>query len=495
LRWARLAVPAAVAVVAFLARLVPVLRGGGLFSLVSYDGAVYYTAASGLAHGLLPYRDFLLLHPPGIVLALLPFAEVGRLIGDGNALAVAEVAWMALGAVNAVLVTRILRDRGLVPAAIGGLAYAVFFPAAYLDHYTSLETPATTCLLLAVLLLVRTPPGSRIRPRAALAIGAFVGAGAAFKIWGVVLAAAVLLWCLATSGWRQALVAAGGVGLGAAAICLPFFAFAPGTMWRMVVLDQIDRLAADYRIRIRLRDLVGLSALGVPIGWVPIVVAVTALIVVAIFAWWSSRIGRLGVVLAAATCGLLLATPSWFVHYAGILGGPFAIMLGAAADALGRLLVRRRRQFAGAAAAVAVLVGYGLANQTTTLGEPFPAAALAVAAVGIPGCMTTDDPTALIETGWLQRNFARHCRLVADLGGYSYDHIPPSHMRREEDIAWQRLILGYLRSGGGSVLIRFSSGVGLSKQTAETVKNWPIIVRAGRFTLRRPLPDPAAPGG
>ena len=172
----------------------------------------------------LPYRDFLLLHPPGIVLALLPFAELGRLIGDGYGLALAEVAWMALGAVNAVLVTRILRDRGLVPAAIGGLGYAVFFPAAYLDHYTSLETPATTCLLLGVLLLVRTSPASRIGPRTALAVGALVGAGAAFKIWGVVPAGAVLLWCMATSGWRRALVATSGVGLGAAAICLPFFA-------------------------------------------------------------------------------------------------------------------------------------------------------------------------------------------------------------------------------------------------------------------------------
>ena len=150
---------------------------------------------------------------------------------------------------------------------------------------------------------------------------------------------------------------------------------------------------------------------------------VTALIVVAVFAW-SSRTGRLGVVLTAATFILLLATPSWFLHYAGIVGGPFAIMLGGAADSLGRLLVRRRRQVVAASTAVAVLLGYGLANEATTLGEPFPAAALALAGASVPGCMTTDDPTALIETGWLQRNFARHCPLVADLGGYSYDQIP-----------------------------------------------------------------------
>jgi hypothetical protein len=37
--------------VAYLARLVPVVRGGGLRGMNSYDGAVYYAAAAGLAHG------------------------------------------------------------------------------------------------------------------------------------------------------------------------------------------------------------------------------------------------------------------------------------------------------------------------------------------------------------------------------------------------------------------------------------------------------------
>jgi hypothetical protein len=54
----------AIAVITFVFRLVPVLRGGGLFGLGNYDDGVYYAAGNGLAHGLLPYRDFLLLHPP-----------------------------------------------------------------------------------------------------------------------------------------------------------------------------------------------------------------------------------------------------------------------------------------------------------------------------------------------------------------------------------------------------------------------------------------------
>jgi hypothetical protein len=37
---------------AYVARLVPVVRGGGLRGMNSYDGSVYYAAAAGLAHGL-----------------------------------------------------------------------------------------------------------------------------------------------------------------------------------------------------------------------------------------------------------------------------------------------------------------------------------------------------------------------------------------------------------------------------------------------------------
>jgi hypothetical protein len=56
----------ALGAIAFAVRLIPVLRGGGLFGFGNYDDGVYYAAATGLVHGRLPYQDFLLLHPPGM---------------------------------------------------------------------------------------------------------------------------------------------------------------------------------------------------------------------------------------------------------------------------------------------------------------------------------------------------------------------------------------------------------------------------------------------
>jgi hypothetical protein len=114
-----------ISAVAYVARLVPVVRGAGLFGMNSYDGAVYYAAAAGLAHGLLPYRDFLFLHPPGIVVALVPFAALGRVIGDSYGMEAATLAWGGIGALNAVLVSRILRPLGELVMSCSGVLFVL----------------------------------------------------------------------------------------------------------------------------------------------------------------------------------------------------------------------------------------------------------------------------------------------------------------------------------------------------------------------------------
>src|SRR3954470_10523976 len=90
----RLVIAGAGFVLTFLVRLTPMLRGGGLAGYGSYDDAVYYASAVGLVHGRLPYRDFLLLQPPGIVVALAPFAALGRIIGETAGFSVSRLGWM-----------------------------------------------------------------------------------------------------------------------------------------------------------------------------------------------------------------------------------------------------------------------------------------------------------------------------------------------------------------------------------------------------------------
>src|SRR5690242_2102026 len=67
----------------FAARLVPVLHSGGLFGVDTYDDGVHYASALAWVHGRWPYRDFLFMHPPGIVLLLAPFATLGWATSEG----------------------------------------------------------------------------------------------------------------------------------------------------------------------------------------------------------------------------------------------------------------------------------------------------------------------------------------------------------------------------------------------------------------------------
>jgi len=58
---------------------IALFSNGGLGGLYGYDAGVYYGAADALIHGRVPYRDFILLHPPLLMLVLTPFAALGRI--------------------------------------------------------------------------------------------------------------------------------------------------------------------------------------------------------------------------------------------------------------------------------------------------------------------------------------------------------------------------------------------------------------------------------
>src|SRR6478752_4443898 len=235
---AHLVLATAAAVLAGAARIVPVLRGGGLTGLGNYDDGVYDAAGTALLYGVLPYRDYLFLHPPGIVLLLAPFGLAGH---DPTGLAAARLGWMLLGVANTVLVARILRPVGLLAAAVGGLFYATAFPAVYIEWTPLLEAPAQTCVVSAVLLLGRAEQMASPTRVAAVLAGALLGVSATFKIWGVVPVATVLVWLLVRRRWRTATQVATGAVAAVTVICLPFFVAAPAQMWRMVVIDQLGR--------------------------------------------------------------------------------------------------------------------------------------------------------------------------------------------------------------------------------------------------------------
>ena len=483
---AHAALAVVVALVAGAARLVPVLRGGGLTGLGNYDDGVYYATGTALLHGLLPYRDYLFLHPPGIVLLVAPFGLAGD---DPTGLASARLAWMLLGMANAVLVARILRPVGLPEAAVGALFYATAFPAVYIEWTPLLEGPAQTCVLAAVLLLnrvERTGSPSRVVPALA---GALLGLSATFKIWGVVAVATVLVWLLVRRRWRTAAQLGVGAVAAVAAVCMPFFAAAPTQMWRMVVVDQLGRQRSAASLATRWTDIVTLGLHpGVATSTAATLLTVVVLAGVLALAATISE-ARLCVVLTIALTVLLLAGPSWFLHYPGLVTGPLAVAVGAGIGAVLRRLARWRA-WAGWTGGVLTFMALAVVAAPLSkleLGTAFPAGDLAAeTALTDSTCLTSDDPTALVELNVLSRNLDHGCRFVADLGGYSYQFaaerghwIPRAH-----DEQWQQEYLAYLRTGQTSLPFRYGADGALSPQVTRTIALWPVLVRAGRYALR-----------
>jgi alpha-1,2-mannosyltransferase len=477
----------AIAAIAFVFRLVPVLRGGGLFGLGNYDDGVYYAAGTAIAHGLLPYRDFLLLHPPGVPLLLTPFALAGQLTSDSYGFAAARVAWMLLGAVNAVLIWRILRPIGLIAALFGALGYAVFYPAVYADHTTLLESPATTALLLSILLLEPLSNAGSLSRGRAFAAGALLGLTVTIKIWGVITVVIVLGWLLLIRRLRVCLQVVISSAAVAGLICLPFFAAAPATMWHQLVRDQIVRHAnRGVTMLGRLDEIIGLGIVGRSHTSITML-AVVALLCCAALAW-TYREARLPVLLLLGQGAFLLVTPTWFPHYAGFTAGPVVLAFSAAFGRLIALVRARPARIAVAALAAAALLVYASGWSDIRFGRRFPDQFRPLAA-SASGCVTTDDATALVETNTLSRNLSRGCRFIADLGGHSHDMAAASKnmVSRNNNKPFQRLALTYLSTGSVTILIRFSAGRGFNAKTAAVLQKWPLLARSGRNEVRQPV--------
>jgi alpha-1,2-mannosyltransferase len=217
-----------------------------------------------------------------------------------------------------------------------------------------------------------------------------------------------------------------------------------------------------------------------------VVAGAVAAVVVAIAL--RARVGRLATVLLGVGLVLLFASPAWSTDYASLVAAPLAILLGVA---LGVLLARARPwlRLAAGVAVLGALAGYtALSVPTTSFGPSFPGRSLGRLLAGTPGCVTTDDPTALVEADLLQRNLARGCPLMADLGGYSYYLQPGASLQvgRSRNAQWQRFTLDYLGSGEATVVVRFRNNVGFSRPTRATIEGWPVIGLAGPWEVRHP---------
>lgn len=473
--------------VAVACRVAVIVRDGGLHGATGYDAGVYFAAGDALAHGRLPYRDFVFLHPPALIVALTPFGWLTRLVSDPTAFMVANLSMTVVGGACAVLVLRICRRLrlGRSAALVGGLFYATWFGAVGAEYHVKLE-PVGNLVLLAAVLLALTARRTDTRGRT-LAAGALLGVALSVKIWWVVPVLGVILWHgVATRRARDvALLAAGAAG-SAVAICFPFFALAPRQMWESVIVDQLARHRRMNPVP-RIADLSTLRRLGahLPHGALTVgCLLAGGLLLVVIVRAWRAHAARPAVLLLAAQLLVLFVAPSWFPYYTDYVAGALSVTVAAAA----RTTWSRRRlppsmarwlpTGAVATVTLAVLVTGSAAVQ------PLPAAATLTRAVADTRCVMSDSAMGLIEVNALSRGLAQGCPNWIDVTGRTYQRDLASPLPRPDNRRWQADLTRYLRSGDAVIIVR-RAGTGISRQTQAAISRDGVLARADGQTIYR----------
>ena len=112
---------------------------------LDYDEGVYYSSAALLVRGVMPYRDSVFVHPPGLLYALSPLAWLPP---DEGWMA-ARLAMTLVGALNIYLIARLSeRAFGSRAGYLTALCYAIYPEAASSERRILLEPLLNTCVLL-----------------------------------------------------------------------------------------------------------------------------------------------------------------------------------------------------------------------------------------------------------------------------------------------------------------------------------------------------------
>ncbi len=298
--------------------------------VMEYDDGVYYSEAKLLLHGLVPYRDVTIVHPPVLTVVLLPFAALGQLFGDPVGLASARVGMQLVAAANIVLVHRLAlhlpvrAERRQQAALLAAGLYAVMPNAVTAEQTILLEPFVNLVCLAGVYLLVRRPTPSG---RAAFVSGVLLVAGIGVKIFAGAYVLAVLAWLVTGRRWRLLPPFAGGLAAGAAVLLGPFVALAPTSIWHDVVVTQLSRptnTGVAHGLS-RATSMLGLGGVPTALGLVVVAVLLVSVVGGAAPRTEWSRDGLAGP--HGGERRAILWAPTYFVHYGAFLAPAVALMV------------------------------------------------------------------------------------------------------------------------------------------------------------------------
>ena len=430
-----------------------IFRSGHLLGVGDYDDGADFGSALRLIHGVLPYRDFIVVQPPGITLLMTPAAAVSSFAGTAWAIATGRILTALASAAAVVLGGLLVRHRGVL-ATIVTCGLIAIYPGSVQAAHTVLLEPWLTafCLAGAVAVFDRdrlTGSGRRLAWG-----GAALGFAGAVKVWAIIPVAVIVALCLVGPGRAGRLLRfAGGVAGGFLIPVIPFAAMAPARFYDSVVVAQLVRTGARTPLAFRLQYLTGLAAWD--LGTVILLIAAIALAVIVAGTLIAARLVTrqrapalewFGVATAALVVVAFLVPDDFYYHYPAFLA-PF---LGIAVALPGARLIdgwKARRAAAGRAraagggsavaagarpgswltraaigfAALAVLVLPFAAGAAESSPTPTYASALpALERVIPPGSCVASDQASLLISADRFYSTAAGCPVVVDGTGTSY---------------------------------------------------------------------------
>jgi hypothetical protein len=312
-----------------------------------YDDAVYFGSAVRLVHGVIPYRNFVLVQPPGFQLLLAPFAFLSELIGTRDAFGAARLVLPLVAAAQVLLVWVILRHRGALAVTLAGAVVALHTAALSATHTLLLEP--TMCFFCLAALAVAFNNGELRRDNRLIIAGLLIGFACAVKLMAVLAVLALAVVCLPR--WRDIARLAVGSIAGLAVPVAPFVIIAPRQFLHEVIWSQyyrtFERVSHAHnslwsRIPGRIAGMVGLTGYAgggtgtTPPTWLTATVALSVVVFVAVAYLLRSRpFTRLD---AAALAGVglvgvtLVLSGDIYYHYYDLLVPYLALLIGCAAS-------------------------------------------------------------------------------------------------------------------------------------------------------------------
>ena len=314
-----------------------------------YDSGVYFAAAMHFVTGVIPYRDFTFVNPPGIVLLISPLAFLSRVIGSHDGFIIARILTSAVTAINAGLLAWLVRRKGRLAMVVAGFGLALLPVALLVSSAVKLDPYSILFVLLgAQIILSQDNATGIISTRRLIFGGVLFGFAGDVKLWAVFSFIALLI-CLVSWVRLRVLFTMGGAAIGFILPSLPLFILAPHSYISQVFTVQLTQKynpAVSLGTHWRLIDLTGFSQTTIAPSGNEAIIAFLALLLIVVIAFARRQrhehVDLFLLLSATITVIALLVAPVSNTYYA-YFAAPF--LLGVLAISLSRIGTIVRSQF------------------------------------------------------------------------------------------------------------------------------------------------------